>query len=867
MENKQKAILEGLNAEQKTAVESTEGPMLIVAGAGSGKTRVLTGRVAYMLAGGGDPSRILALTFTKKAATEMKERIAGLIGRREAWKIWMGTFHSIFIRFLREYADVLGYPQAFTIYDTSDSLSAVKACIKELGLDDKYYKPKEILTRISLAKNDLVTAEAYRNDNQRITADVHSRKPRVCDIYSLYSQKCRNSGVMDYDDILLNMNILLHASEQAGNEIASRFDYILVDEYQDTNLAQYKILRYLAKNHHNICVVGDDSQSIYAFRGAKIENILNFRKDYPECKVVRLEKNYRSTGNIVNAANSLIAKNANRLPKTCVSVGEEGDKIMMLRAFNAQDEAVMIASAITERMMEDHAAYRDFAILYRTNSQSRALEEVLRKRNLPYAIYSGHSFFERAEVKDMMAYFKLTVNVNDDESFKRVVNVPARGIGETSVAALSAAARSMGCSLFKASYSEDLAAYGLKPAAITKIRAFSDMIDKFAKISGQADARTITGDLSDACGLYAYYKGDTSIEGQSRASNVEELLNSVYQFVEDRRAEYVDQMLADGVSEESAEADCPAVTLGEFIENVSLLSNVDLEDEDDASNKIALMTVHSAKGLEFPYVFVAGMEENLFPSGGMLASPADIEEERRLFYVAMTRAKKAVYLSFARSRMRNGKTESNSPSRFVREIDRRYVANPLPPGFGFGEGESAGGYASGQFGGFGDRSGYPSSGRMETRSGSYAQGRGGSSSFGPGYGRNFQSSGQRPSGQSMGRQSYGAQASGTQANRQAFSANPSRLQTTGRQPSGFGTMRPQQGFSQPKPPQRTVDSNFVPEPMTAFKAGQRIEHSHFGKGVILEIMGEVPELKAKVRFDDFGEKMLLLRYAKMRFEG
>jgi Superfamily I DNA and RNA helicases len=477
MENVENAILEGLNAEQRQAVSCVDGPVLIVAGAGSGKTRVLTCRIANILGRGVDPSRIMALTFTKKAATEMKERIAMMVGPQKARRIVMGTFHSIFIRFLREYADLLGFPSSFTIYDQSDSTSAVKACVKELGLDDKVYKPKDVLSRISLAKNNLVTDAAYRNSQQILLKDSAAKKPRLCDIYSLYSAKCRKSGVMDFDDILLYMNILLRDHPDAKAAIASRFDYIMVDEYQDTNFSQYLIMKKLSETHRNLCVVGDDSQSIYAFRGAKIENILNFRKDYPESRTFRLEKNYRSTSNIVDAANSLIAKNQNRIPKTCVAVGETGEKVRLLKSWNEQEEASRVASEIIARMQSDHAKYQDFAILYRTNSQSRALEEALRKNNLPYMIYSGNSFFERAEVKDMMAYMKLVVNVNDDESFKRVVNTPARGIGETSLAALYTMAHELKTSFFKAAYSERFADFGLKAPAVAKIRSFCDMID------------------------------------------------------------------------------------------------------------------------------------------------------------------------------------------------------------------------------------------------------------------------------------------------------------------------------------------------------------------------------------------------------
>ena len=526
MEQGKSAILEGLNSEQEKAVSCVDGPVLIVAGAGSGKTRVLTSRIAYILEQGGEPERILALTFTKKAASEMKERIAVMVGARKARKLVMGTFHSVFIRFLREYAESLGYPSSFTIYDTSDSISAIKTCLKELQLDDKVYKPKDVLSRISMAKNNLVTADAYACNQTAIQNDAAARKPKIYEIYNLYSAKCRQAGVMDFDDILLNMNILLRDNPEAQKILSDRFDYIMVDEYQDTNFAQYLILKKLSMKHKNICVVGDDSQSIYAFRGAKIENILNFRKDYPDNKTFRLEQNYRSTRTIVEAANSLIAKNSARIPKNCYSMGEEGDKIRLIQAYTEQEEASLIASSIVSRMQLAHAQYQDFAILYRTNSQSRALEEALRKRNLPYMIYSGNSFFERAEVKDMMAYFKLIANPNDDESFRRIVNRPARGIGDTSLAALVAAAHNHGSSLTKVAYAEDLETYGLKPAAIGRIRDFVKMITTHTVRSVTEDAYSLALSIASESGLYAMYKSDTSIEGQSKTANVEELLDS-----------------------------------------------------------------------------------------------------------------------------------------------------------------------------------------------------------------------------------------------------------------------------------------------------------------------------------------------------
>ena len=816
MENIESAVYEGLNAEQRKAVSDIDGPALIVAGAGSGKTRVLTSRIACILARGGDPSRVMALTFTKKAASEMKERIAGMVGGKVAWKLCMGTFHSVFIRFLREYAASLGYPSSFTIYDTSDSTSAIKACVKELGLDDKVYKPRDVLSRISLAKNNLVTATAYRNNRQAVEKDTASRKPRICDIYSLYSEKCRRSGVMDFDDILLNMNILLRDNPEALESISSRFDYILVDEYQDTNYAQYVILKKLSVGHRNICVVGDDSQSIYAFRGAKIENILNFKKDYPDCAVFRLEKNYRSTASIVDAANSLIAKNQGRIPKTCVSVAGAGEKIKLLNSFSEQEEALMICSEIISRMRTDHARYQDFAILYRTNSQSRALEEALRKRNLPYMIYSGNSFFERAEVKDMMAYLKLVVNVNDDESFKRVVNMPARGIGDTSVGALASMASDKGISMFKAAYQTDFAEYGLKAPAVARIRTFCDMINDFSGKAAVADAHELARSISDASGLYAHFKSDSSIEGQSRASNVEELINSAAQFVEDRQNEYLQELLADSEIEDETQVEYPVVTLGEFLENISLLTNVDASQDEDSMNKIALMTAHSAKGLEFPYVFVAGLEENLFPSGGMLASLNDIEEERRLMYVAMTRAKTGLYLSFASTRMRNGKHESNSPSRFIKEIDPEYISNPIRED-------------SGDFEDDGDDFGF-----------------GFKRSF-----RGFGSGGSRPA-----KTRYGMSDGGVR-----YIPKPQPKP----QPTVTSSISRKALRNRQLPP-KIPDSEFIPVPMTDLKVGQRIEHNRFGFGEIKEITGSVPDLKAKIEFDDYGEKILLLKYAKIRFE-
>lgn len=782
--DKVKAVLEGLNDEQKNAVNCTEGPVLIVAGAGSGKTRVLTSRIANILAGGVDASRVLALTFTKKAASEMKERIAAMVGKGNARRLVMGTFHAVFVRFLRDYADFLGYPPQFTIYDSSDSTSAVKACIKEIGLDDKTYKPKDVLSRISNAKNNLVTVNAYRNNAELMNADYHSKKPRMCDLYDLYQKKLKQAGVMDFDDILLNMNILLRDNTKALMEIADRFSYIMVDEYQDTNRAQYLILKKLAQFHHNLCVVGDDSQSIYAFRGARIENILKFKQDYPECKLFRLERNYRSTTTIVDAANSLIAHNEGRIPKECYAVGDQGELIKILKSYTEQEEAVNIVYEIQARMRSDHAQYQDFAVLYRTNSQSRAIEEQLRRKNIPYMIYSGNAFFDRAEVKDMMAYFKLCVNPSDNESFKRVVNKPTRGIGNTTFAAIEAKALEMQCPLIKAAQ------------LVPKVVPFCEMIARLSALVKTMSADELALKIAEESGLYAFYKADTSIEGLSRVANLEELFNSVSAFIEQREEDAID----------AEETENLLFTLDDYLENTSLLSNVDTPEDEDGNNKVSLMTVHSSKGLEFPYVFIAGMEENLFPSLSMLSSKQDIEEERRLFYVAVTRAKKTVTLSFAGTRMRNGKHESNSPSRFIREIDSRYYENPL-------EQEDYGN--SGvvhEWGGFGSRF---SGGRLSRFSNSYG------ASSAPGYER--------------------------------------------RRPES-----PSQTVSRPAPKKTAlpvIDPDFKAAPMTDLRVGQRIEHNRFGAGVILSLSGSAPDMKANIRFDEHGEKLLLLKYAKIRICG
>ena len=803
-------ILKDLNPEQLKAVKYNEGPLLIVAGAGSGKTRVLTSKIAYLIEKGVAPERILALTFTRKAAGEMKERIAEMVGARQARKIWMGTFHSIFIKFLREYAEWLGFPQNFTIYDTTDSENAIKACIEKLKNDsqgrEKYdstkYKPRAIVSQISRAKNALITPKPYYEGfGGFLESDKKNERPLVYKIYSEYCRLCQQSGVMDFDDILMYTNLLLRDNKQALEDISSRFDYVLVDEYQDTNYAQYVIIKKLAYKHHNVCVVGDDSQSIYGFRGAEIQNILNFQKDYPESKVLRLQSNYRSTQVIVNASNTLIAQNEGRIPKTCISMGAMGEKIHLINSYSEKEEAAQIVSSIIDRIRSDRAEYEEFAVLYRTNSQSRVLEEALRRRNIPYAVYSGNSFFERAEVKDVMAYFKLAANNNDNEAFKRIVNKPARGIGDTSLKALTSAAIANNVSLFDAVSLPGLEEFGIKNAAVAKLQAFCNMIKSVNVKEDKAYDAAMT--LASESGIYLLYKSDTSVEGQSRFSNVEELFTSISSFEDERKGEAINALLEEGIItdvDEVTDEQLPKVSLADFLETVMLQSNADL-DGDKTENRVALMTAHTAKGLEYKYIYVAGMEESLFPLYPQWEgiSLRDLEEERRLFYVAITRAKRVLSLSFAKSRRRNESIVFNRPSRFLKEIAPQYLDDPSL----LEEDHSVNAIDS-----FAEK-----------------------------------------------RSSFTSWRAPQQPSRPVFQPKPAAPK-----PAYQPVSRPP--LPDNRPP--VIDANFVPDPMSSFHVGDRIEHNRFGAGDVLEITGKIPELKAKIHFDQYGDKLLLLKFAKLR---
>lgn len=650
--------LNELNESQREAVLYNEGPSLVIAGAGSGKTRVLTYKIAYLLDNGYEPWSILALTFTNKAAREMKERIARRVGQERARYLWMGTFHSIFSRILRAEAEALGFTPNFTIYDAADSKSLVKTIVKEMNLDDKVYKPGMVQGRISNAKNHLVLPEAYAANAELIEADRAAKVPLLHEIYLRYWNRCRQSDAMDFDDLLLYTYLLFRTRPDICDKYAARFRYILVDEYQDTNFAQHSIVLQLTQKHQFVCVVGDDAQSIYSFRGANIDNILNFTRTYKDARLFKLEQNYRSTQTIVNAANSLIAKNRDQIQKEVFSEKDKGEPIGVFAAYSDVEEGEIVTNKIAQLHAKSGYAYHDFAILYRTNAQSRIFEEALRKRSIPYRIYGGLSFYQRKEVKDVVAYFRLAVNPHDEEAFKRVINYPARGIGNTTLGKLTEAAGRCEVSLWKV-LCEPLS-YGveLNKGTYTKLQGFRDLISEFVTLAREQDAYTLGMELVKRSGIMAEIYQDRSPENMSRQENIEELVNGMRDF-------------CDGRQEEGS----PHVLLSDYLSEIALLTDQD-EEQGEAQPKVTLMTIHSAKGLEFPNVFVVGLEENLFPSSLSSASYRALEEERRLFYVAVTRAEDHCYLSYAKSRFKYGKMEFCNPSRFLKDIDVRYLQVP-----------------------------------------------------------------------------------------------------------------------------------------------------------------------------------------------
>jgi DNA helicase-2/ATP-dependent DNA helicase PcrA len=653
-----------LNEAQQQPVFQKDGPMIIIAGAGSGKTRVLTVRISYLMSLGVDAFNILALTFTNKAAREMKKRIADIVGTNEAKNLWMGTFHSVFARILRSEADKLGFPSNFTIYDTQDSVRLISAIIKEMQLDKDIYKPKQILGRISSYKNSLITVKAYLNNPELQEQDAMSKKPRLGEIYANYVDRCFKAGAMDFDDLLLKTNELLNRYPDVLAKYQDRFRYILVDEYQDTNHSQYLIVRALSDRFQNICVVGDDAQSIYAFRGANINNILNFQKDYENVKTYRLEQNYRSTKNIVEAANSIIDKNKTKLDKIVWTANDFGPKIKVHRSITDGEEGRFVAGEIFEQKMRNQMLNGQFAILYRTNAQSRAMEDALRKRDIPYRIYGGLSFYQRKEIKDVLCYLRLVINPKDEEALVRVINYPARGIGDTTIEKLTVAANHYKRSVFEVMENIDKIDLKLNSGTKQKLEDFVTMIKSFQVINEQQDAFVLTEHVAKKTGLIQELKKDGTPEGIARIENIETLMGGIKDFIEGQR-----------------EIDGARGALSEFLEDVALATDLDRDTGDD--DRVALMTIHLAKGLEFPYVFVVGMEEDLFPSAMSLNTRSELEEERRLFYVALTRAEHQAYLTYAQSRYRWGKLVDSEPSRFIEEIKDEYLEyiNPMDSGY------------------------------------------------------------------------------------------------------------------------------------------------------------------------------------------
>ena len=777
--------IEELNEGQRNAVLYNDGPSLVIAGAGSGKTRVLTYKIAYLLENGYQPWNILALTFTNKAAREMKERIARQMGPERARHLWMGTFHSMFLRILHVEAGHIGFTSQFTIYDTADSKSLIRSIIKEMGLDEKVYKPGMVQARISNAKNHLVSPAGYANNKEAYEGDRAAKVPALRDIYQRYWERCRRADAMDFDDLLFYTFLLFRDHPEVLARYQEQFRYILVDEYQDTNFAQHSIVLQLAKNHQHVCVVGDDAQSIYSFRGADIDNILYFTKVYPDTKVFKLEQNYRSTQTIVRAANSLIEKNQWQIRKEVFSEKEKGEAIGVYQAYSDVEEGDIVVNKIAELRREKRYAYSDFAILYRTNAQSRIFEEAMRKRSMPYRIYGGLSFYQRKEIKDVIAYFRLIVNPNDEEAFKRIINYPARGIGDTTVGKIIAAATGHNVSLWTV-LCEPLA-YGLNfnKGTVGKLQVFRELISAFITDAAEKNAYEIGADIIRQSGIINDVCQDSSPENLSRKENIEELVNGMSDFCAQRQEE-----------------GNPNVLLGDFLSEVSLLTDQD-SDKDGDDEKITLMTVHSAKGLEFKNVFVVGMEENLFPSSMVGDSPRALEEERRLFYVAITRAEEHCFLSYAKTRFRYGKMEFGSPSRFLKDIDIRFLRLPQDAGMFRRVEEEAAAFRRENARGFApDREDAPYGGKERVSV--------------------------RP------KQQIIAPTVPRNLKRVAPSAN-----TASTSPSAGGS------------------ANCVQQ-------GQLIEHERFGLGEVLKVEGEGDNAKATIRFKNAGDKQLLLRFARFK---
>ena len=842
-------ILSQLNESQRVAVEYCDGASLVIAGAGSGKTRVLTYKIAWLLEKGNEPGsepirpwNILALTFTNKAAREMKERIGRLVGEEEARYLQMGTFHSVFARILRAEAEKIGFNSNFTIYDQSDARSLVKTIIKEMQLDDKVYKPASVADRISMAKNHLLLPQAYAQSSWA-KDDAQQKRPQVYNIYNRYAERCRQANAMDFDDLLVQTWVLFQNHEDVRRKYVEKFHFVLVDEYQDTNYAQQAIVYQLTKERQKVCVVGDDAQSIYSFRGANIDNILNFQSQYTNARLFKLEQNYRSTQLIVQAANSLIRRNERQIPKNVFSKNEHGERLQLKPAYSDKEEAMIVCQDIKRLRREDHGNWSDFAILYRTNSQSRSFEEQMRKDNIPYRIYGGLSFYQRKEIKDVIAYFRLIANPNDEEAFKRIINYPSRGIGDTTVSKIIQTAQTYGVSLWQVIKEPVLFPMDVSKGTITKIQAFRELIEGWIGRINAEDAYTLGHDIIMTSGISKEIYSGRNPEDISRQENLEEFLSGMQDFVESRREEDMGD----------------EIYLPDFLQEVALLTDLD-SDEGDSNDKVVLMTIHSAKGLEFPTVFVVGLEENIFPSPMCTNSMRELEEERRLLYVAITRAEKHCILTCAQNRFRYGRMEYDTPSRFIRDIDQELLDVHSESGGGFDFGSTSrkaynrydgGAYGTGTTGGY----------SRNTR---------GFESESPEWMQN-----PRPV--------------ATQ-----FKADPKPRQVAPRQPEkpvdpfgeGFKRLYQQQTGKplQTSRPSTPASGNFRPVNRAASSAAQttpgpsysggeglregcKIEHQRFGIGTVIKIEGTGENTKATVEFRNTGTKQLLLKFAKFKIIG
>ena len=800
-------LLSQLNNSQRIAVEYCDGASLVIAGAGSGKTRVLTYKIAWLLMQGMKPWQILALTFTNKAAREMKERIGRLVGEENARYLQMGTFHSVFARILRAEAENIGFNSNFTIYDQTDARSLVKTIIKEMDLDDKVYKPSSVADRISMAKNHLLLPQAYAQ-SAWARDDASQKRPQVANIYIRYMERCRQANAMDFDDLLVQTWVLFKNHEEIRQKYVDKFHFVLVDEYQDTNFAQQAIVYQLTKERQKVCVVGDDAQSIYSFRGANIDNILNFQSQYNNTKLFKLEQNYRSTQLIVQAANSLIRRNERQIPKNVYSKNEHGEKLQLKPAYSDREEAMIVTQDIKRLKRQDRCDWSDFAILYRTNSQSRSFEEQMRKDNIPYRIYGGLSFYQRKEIKDVIAYFRLIANPNDEEAFKRIINYPARGIGDTTVSKIIQTAQIYGVSLWQVIKEPVLFPMDVSKGTMTKIQAFRELIEGWIGRVNTEDAYTLGHDIIMNSGISKDIYSGRNPEDISRQENLEEFLSGMQDFVESRREEDMGD----------------EVYLPDFLQEVALLTDLD-SDTGDENDKVTLMTIHSAKGLEFPTVFVVGLEENIFPSPMCTNSMRELEEERRLLYVAITRAEKHCILTCAQNRFRYGRMEYDTPSRFIRDIDPELLDTHSEAGGA--EGHKAYNRYDGGAYGTGNTGGYSRSSRYESESPEWLQN-------------------PRPV--------------ATQ-----FRADPKPRAVAPRQPE-----KPVDPFG---PNFKRVYNAVAPRPMASdpsasdLREGCRIEHQRFGIGEVVKIEGTGENTKATVAFRNAGTKQLLLKFAKFKIIG